>query len=128
NCVEQGTMADDTFRMARHINKKIKFLGCQMGFFSADRHNSFLEINMEISYLYGPTWRLFHASGRTAQTRPDSRQQLVNTEWLGDVIVRSLIQCLDFALVLASYRKNYDRNLRAIPNLFTQFNSGHFRH
>ena len=66
---------------------------------------------MKISDIDGFTWILFLTRGGAAQIRPDSRQQLINAERLGNVVVRSFIERGDLAVVFTSDRKNYDWNL-----------------
>src|SRR5579884_2044066 len=63
-----------------------------------------------------------------AQSSADACEQLLDTEWLDDVIVRSSVQGGYLVPFRITYRQHDDRRIRTAPNLAASLNTTHSRH
>ena len=99
-------MREDTLRAAGEEQQQIKFLRSKMHLVAANLYQVLLRINFKITSLYMRGGRLeIH---RSAELDPYTGKQFLNTKWLGDVIVRSFIERLNFRALLIAHRNNDD--------------------
>jgi hypothetical protein len=93
-------MGNNLAGMAREINQQIKFLGGKVNVPATDRDFVGRQIDAEITDLNQQRLFVFSLWGPT-QIGAHARQQFLDPERLGDIVVGASIERLDFGLFLA---------------------------
>ena len=105
---EQGAMRDHFAGVARQVEQQFEFLGREVNGFARNFDAVGGGINHKIT---GHNGRLGALRG-AAQMGPHPRQQFLDAERLGDVVVGAGVERLNFGALVIAYRENEDGSRR----------------
>ena len=111
--------------MPRHEHEEIELLGREPHFGAADVHAARVEIDAKIA---GVERRDIGVAVRAPERRPHAREQLVDAERFGDVVVGARIERLHLRPLLAFDRQHDDRDVRHGADPLAQLDAVHVRH
>src|ERR1700677_52424 len=98
-------MRNDLAGVAGQVDEQVEFLGCEVD--GAAKHSDGVSrrIDDEVANLNGGC-RAFRSA---AQMGTNAGKQLLNAEWLGNVVVGSGVKGLDFGALVVAHGENHDR-------------------
>src|SRR5215471_19972052 len=99
--MEQSAVREYLAGVPREHDQKIELFGRQMDLLPANGDTVLRNVDGEVAECHN---RLFicRGCGGAAELRADAGLQLLNREWLGDVVIRSRVQGLNLHTVLIS--------------------------
>ena len=93
-------MGDDFAGVLREVGQQLEFRRRKMHGLVADGDGVGILIDGEVAYRYDGSGSL----RSSPQMRANPRQQLLNTEWLGDVIIRAGVESFHLGAFLIANR------------------------
>jgi hypothetical protein len=125
--MQQNAVRKHLSGVFRKTAQKVELLGRKMQFLPANQYAMLKLVDMEIANLNNYRDG-FQGSVPASQLRSNPRQQFLDTEWLGYIVIGSRVERFDLLPILVADRKHQNGHLQPLSNGSTQLYSGHFRH
>jgi hypothetical protein len=116
NVLEEGLTGEHLPRVSQEVHEDLEFLSSELDWPIAAQDLPRRDIAVDVV----ESENIAAVGAPTAEYRPDARQQFVERERLGDVVVGPGAQGDDLVCHLIAGGKHYDRDVRRAPNVFEE--------
>ena len=122
---EQDAVGEDLARIAREEEQQVEFLGCEVHGTAGDGNGVRAGVDEEIADFNGG---IAGPLGSAAKMSAHTREELLNAEGLGDVIVSAGVECLYFGVFLIAHGEDEDGGVRFAADGAAEVNACHTGH